>query len=82
MFKPTAKATGGSNDQGGKFNYRQQKVIAGAESLICHHLLHLIQPFKQRNWSTNNPQNTENKSANTQHEHRIFHLIHHRVQPW
>ncbi|MGQ0454693.1 hypothetical protein ACT4UM_23985 [Bacillus sp. SS-TM] len=40
---PTAKATGGSNDQGGKFNYRQQKVIAGAESLICHHLLHLIQ---------------------------------------
>ncbi len=31
------------------------KVIAGAESLICHHLLHLIQPFKQRNRSTNNP---------------------------
>ena len=42
----SAKATGGSNDQGGKFYHRQQKVIAGAESLICHHLLHLIQPFK------------------------------------
>ncbi len=52
---PTAKATGGSNHESGKFNHRQQKVIAGAESLICHHLLHLIQPFKQRNWSTHYP---------------------------
>ncbi len=76
----SAKTAGRCHHQRRQFDQRKKQVIGDGENLAEGHLLHLIQPFKQRNVPPDSAQDPHNQSTHPQDQHRMLQAMHQPVQ--